>query len=943
MGGIVMLSPKPQLNLANALGYFREHLAVGDYYMDGHVVAGQWRGIAASMLDLEGVVTEEKFLSMCQGIHPDTGQRLTMRHNTTRRDGEHTVSNRRVFYDFTISPPKSVSVVALYQDARIIALHDHATRVMMDELEKFAETRVRKGGANSERVTGGVAAAMFRHDTSRELDPHLHTHCVVFNATYDFAEEKWKALHATGMYRAQKFAENLYYHELAKGLRQLGYDITNTPTGFEIQGVPQSVIDRFSKRHQQIDAETKKRIETEGLRGNEKALREQVAHDKRRRKIKNMPAEQLRPHWAAEMPEPERAALAKIGPPKLPPPLPETSVGKCGLPQLVEWADAHLFERRSVVGDYELMSSVLERGRGENFALADLEKNVAERGYIRDAQSRKLTSRDALSCELSIVLAAQNGVRNHAAFNAAHQPAPSLSAEQRAAVSRILRSRDFITVFQGGAGTGKSFALREVVRGLEAARHPVVVIAPQHQQAADLRRDGLASADTLARLLAVGANARLPRGAVVIVDEAGQVGGRDMRALIERVQACGGRLILSGDIRQQGAVAASDALRAIEEHTSLQTVRLGAIRRQDPQTVQSREEKAFVRKYRAAVKAAAEGRLVDSFDKLDALGCVRELDVEDRMAELAREYCDALARKEKVLAVAQTWDEVRAANDAIRSRLRETGKLGEGVPVMSWQSTDLSEAQKCDARYYTPDARVFFVRDYGRFKRGDCYEVAGADERGVALGKDGRTTTISYRYADRFVVVKTRQQELARGDRLLMKFNGDSIEGKAVRNGELVTICRVLKDKSIRVRDDEGTIKTLSAEQRMFVPGYAVTSYASQGKTVDTVLVSHDAEQTPINRHQWYVGISRARRKVVVFTGDKEALRLNIERESDRELALSIKPDDATVERMRERLMEEHQHRLSLQARQRLHESVRQWVPPPQQQQNHTTNRGIRP
>ncbi|WP_161554835.1 MobF family relaxase [Ereboglobus luteus] len=327
-----MLSPKPQLNLANALGYFREHLSTGDYYMDGHVVAGQWCGIAASMLGLEGVVTEKKFLAMCQGFHPDTGQRLTMRHNTTRRDGGHTVSNRRVFYDFTISPPKSVSVVALYQDARIIELHDHAARMMMDELEKFAETRVRKDGANGERVTGGMAAALFRHDTSRELDPHLHTHCVVFNATYDFEEEKWKALHATGMYRAQKFAENLYYHELAKGLRQLGYDIVNTPTGFEIQGVPESVIARFSKRHQQIDAETKKRIEMEGLHSNEKALREQVAHDKRRRKIKNMPAEQLRSRWSAEMPESERASLAKIEPTKLPPPLPETSVENAGCP-----------------------------------------------------------------------------------------------------------------------------------------------------------------------------------------------------------------------------------------------------------------------------------------------------------------------------------------------------------------------------------------------------------------------------------------------------------------------------------------------------------------------------------------------------------------------------------------------------------------------------------
>ena len=424
------------------------------------------------------------------------------------------------------------------------------------------------------------------------------------------------------------------------------------------------------------------------------------------------------------------------------------------------------------------------------------------------------------------------------------------------------------------------------------------------------------------------------------------------RALIERVQAGGGRLILSGDTRQQGAVAASDALRAIEEHTNLQTVHLRAIRRQDPQAVASREERAFVRKYRSAVKATAEGRLAASFNKLDALGCMRELDAGERMTELAREYCAALARKERVLAVAQTWDDVHAANDAIRARLRETGKLGAGKPVASWQSADLSEAQKRDARFYTPDAGagVFFIRGYGRFKRGDWCEVAGANEHGVTLRKDGRVSTVSYKYADRFVVTKTRELELARGDRLQMKFNGESADGVAIRNGELVTVRRVMKDGRIRVRDDAGATKTLVASQRMFVSGYAVTSYASQGKTVDTVLVAHDGEQASMNRQQWYVGISRARRKIIVFTSDKEALRLNVERESDRELALSIKPDEATAAVESQRLMEKFQHQLSLKAQQHLHESLRQWVPPPQQQQQQepqhqeqSINRGIRP
>ncbi|EIQ02192.1 TrwC relaxase, partial [Opitutaceae bacterium TAV1] len=121
-----MLTAKPQLNLKNAKGYFREHLGVGDYYMQGHVVVGEWRGAAAQMLGLEGKVTEQQFLKMCDGLHPETGRKLTMRKNTTRRESGRDVSNRRVFYDFTVSPAKSVSIVALMQDARIIEAHDRA-------------------------------------------------------------------------------------------------------------------------------------------------------------------------------------------------------------------------------------------------------------------------------------------------------------------------------------------------------------------------------------------------------------------------------------------------------------------------------------------------------------------------------------------------------------------------------------------------------------------------------------------------------------------------------------------------------------------------------------------------------------------------------------------------------------------------------------------------
>ncbi len=65
------------------------------------------------------------------------------------------------------------------------------------QLQAFASTRVRKNGQCTDRTTGNIVAAVFRHDTSRALDPHLHTHCIVFNATFDPVEARGRRCRTT--------------------------------------------------------------------------------------------------------------------------------------------------------------------------------------------------------------------------------------------------------------------------------------------------------------------------------------------------------------------------------------------------------------------------------------------------------------------------------------------------------------------------------------------------------------------------------------------------------------------------------------------------------------------------------------------------------------------------------------------------------------------------
>jgi hypothetical protein len=240
-----------------------------------------------------------------------------------------------------------------------------------------------------------------------------------------------------------------------------------------------------------------------------------------------------------------------------------------------------------------------------------------------------------------------------------------------------------------------------------------------------------------------------------------------------------------------------------------------------------------------------------------------------------------------------TREEAGQVNEAIRARLRYAGKIGAGVVVRSCRPVDLDDAQKRDARLYQAGQYACFLRGYGRFAKGDLCPIVEANERGVVIEKNGRRSTLGYRYTGRIVVAVGAETEVAPGDRLQLKFNGRSREGMRLNNGELVTVREVRPDGALVVEDAKQNHKTLGPDQRLFVRGYAVTSYGSQGKTVDTVIFADAGTKAATDARQWYVTVSRGRRRVVVFTSDKAALRAHIEASGERPLAMDVRPAGA--------------------------------------------------
>jgi conjugative relaxase-like TrwC/TraI family protein len=217
-----------------------------------------------------------------------------------------------VFYDFTCSAPKSVSVLAVtLDDQRLAEAHEEAARLAFRELETFAATRVRKQGGQKDRTTGNLVAAAFVHDSSRALDPQLHTHFTVFNATFDAQEQCWKALQARGMYDAIRYGTAVYRNELVRRVQQIGYSVVPAKHGFEIQRVSDDVLKRFSKRAQQRDAVVKEMEERLGRKLSNNEISHAV-HQSRAKKVKGISTADVRQRQLAQLSADERQSLERL-------------------------------------------------------------------------------------------------------------------------------------------------------------------------------------------------------------------------------------------------------------------------------------------------------------------------------------------------------------------------------------------------------------------------------------------------------------------------------------------------------------------------------------------------------------------------------------------------------------------------------------------------------
>lgn len=847
-----MITARPQKNLRQAKSYFREHLGHGDYYSASQTVRGVWFGKGAERLGLVPgqPVGEEAFLRLCDNLKPLTGEQLTVRQRKV---------DRRVFHDFVVAPPKSVSVMALVVgDPRIVEAHAASSLAALQQMEQVAVTRVRKGGQVQDRVTGEIVAAAFQHDASRSLDPQLHTHFVVFNATWDAVEERWKALETRRMFEHLGFFTEVYRTEMTRRLQSLGYGIRTTTTGFEIEGVSEDIIQRFSKRRHAIVAESK-RLEQEFGKVVSNNGRAAIAHAIRERKIKDLDPAEVRAFQRAQLSETEMVALERL---TLGQPVPKVTPPTEAARVAIDFARDHLFERKSVVHRRELFREALKHARS-SVTLGELETELARRTefLIHDDQ---LATKSGLNEEKRLIALVNGGIGQCPPLRASHTARGSLNEEQHAALAALLNSPDRVMALRGVAGTGKTEVLRELVEAV-TGRHEVIAVAPTKTSVQALQQAGLPAAQTVQHFLTNERFKASLRHPLIVVDEAGLLSNRQMLELIELTHTNGGRLVLAGDTRQHASVEAGDALRILERHSALQTIPLRQIQRQ------------IDLEYRAAIADFAEDRGARAVSRLQQLGAVEVLDTSDRCRRAAEAYVTSIQAGKTALVVCPTWREADDVNASIRTRLQAADVIGQKEStVTAHRSLKWTVAQKQDFQGYEPGLILNFHKTTRTFQAGDSTEVIGVKpDRLIVKEGHGRTAEITRKQTGCFDVAQPMTLALAKGDRLLIQGNRKSAK---MINGHLVTVERVKANGEIGLTNGQ----SIPVDFRLFTYGHAVTSQSAQGRTVDHAIVSMDQHSLAAHEKMLYVGASRGREQLTLLVDDDDTLHRALERPGTR-------------------------------------------------------------
>jgi conjugative relaxase-like TrwC/TraI family protein len=880
------------MTVEDAGTYYHQHYStVGEYYApDQNPTIGQALGKGAAALGLQGDITAEQFEALLHGCDPTTGAvlRAKVTHGNIERAG----------WDMTLSPPKSVSIRALVAgDTRLIEADRQAARRALQEAEASALGR-RRGGKEWVQ-TANVVAVMFEHYDARESInghhgpmPQLHHHVFITNLT-QMPNGQWRGLDPDQIYKARRFIDGVYLSELSKRVQEIGYSIERRPDGaFELAGFTRKQIEAFSERTLDI-----KRAEAEQGLTNPVAARV-VRLETRKPKRQHDP----------DALKAEREALAAEHGIRLDnhpnrPLRTFSASSETQAAQSLDFAIRHSTNRQAVVDHRDLLTAALKHGMGATdvdhirarMAAPQHGLIAAGKSYLHPLDS--YTTRGMVALERENLTLVRNGMgqgrpiagiairsaidgqlsstgtKEVRDWTAARQLLP----DQADAALLTLTTVKWASAIEGLAGTTKTTlvgAVREfaqdhgwTVRGFGTTSGSVQAL-----------NDAGIDSRTIAKLLATPLPPKAGRE-LWIIDESSLLATRPVNQLLKLARDRGvERIVFVGDQKQHLAIEAGSPVRQFLTDNMV-IAQLTTIRRQqDPEL-------------RRAVELAANQQTAEAIDLLAQQKRIIEVPhATARYERIAADYLSGHEAGQRCLVVSPANDERNALNQAIRSTLiahQYVASLGQKHRILI--PLDMTPAQLQHARSYADGDVIQFTRGSKRqgIPKGYLTVAAVNDDRLTLQAENGRQFEFDPSRWKGMRVYSAETRTIAVGDRLQWR---EPDNHRRIANGQYATVTK-LDAANIEVRLDKSRILSMPlANARKVDLGYASTSHAAQGSTVDRVLVNIDSHRSPdlVNERQLYVSLSRARIDARIYTNDAHAMRRAVSREHRKELALDV-------------------------------------------------------
>ncbi|AVX05952.1 multifunctional conjugation protein TraI (plasmid) [Maritalea myrionectae] len=885
-----MMSRQTVSSGAASSGYYKAE----GYYIEGSEeakAAAQWFGKEAKALGLEGQIDDNIFTKMLEGQTYEKGPDGLVE----GRDMSKGVKNRRYGEDLTFSAPKSVSIAALvFGDDRLVEAHDQAVKAAISYVEEnLIQTRRKINGKIEVENGGKIIAALVRHDTSRALDPQLHTHAVIPNMLKN-AAGNYTALQNDLILRSQKLVSEIYRNELAQRASDIGYTVERVGSEklIELKEVPKELQNHYSSRQKEID----QALEEKNLPSNPRT-RQAAALATRAAKQKDLDRMELRELWHSQARDygmsqtqiDEWAANQQQRSKAYVPAQTRNDIVSDNAREAVEKAVAHISERKTVYSKSEVLEQTMRFSK-RNLTAKQAEGAVRlaqSSGILFDAKDRKsseplLTDNQSILTEKKIdyllrstsrssLLPTKLGDRNlESALQQKLRKTPMSLGQQEGAILSLSGKDQFVGV-QGHAGVGKTFMMKYITKEADNVGFYVHGLAPSHA-AVDQMTGAVKSAETVsAFLMRRGPKADIdPKKTILLVDESSMLSNNQMVSLLELAKAkTFARVVFVGDTKQLDSVEAGSPFHLMQQR-GMRTAIVGDIIRQRNDTL------------RDAVYHSIKGEVTEALEKINN----KIIETSDIAQDAASRFLSLNEDDRKKAGITTPSNKVRAQiNEYVRDGLRVEGKLGDrdfsinGLNNLHLSRTELSEPLS----YRDGDIVIAHqnIKQEG-IAANKIYEVFskamdGSTRQQLFLKdrKSGQEIPFhpekNNKIGTSISLFEREERAFAIGDEIKFKIQDKASE---IKNGDSGTIQSFREDGAV-IRMSDGTIKEIST-QSIAASGmdysYAVTTHGMQGETVDRIIVAMTANEHLTDQKAFYVGISRAKDEAILVTDNAERL-----------------------------------------------------------------------